>query len=402
MNKTNVVGAKAEWHLPKDILVHTPGGEIFNGLLHPEAALFEKGFDSYAAQEEHIKYIEALKASGANVHILKDVLMHGTLDEKNKPKKGEELDELIGLASKALTYISDGVCSEEQEEYKQETLKILHPKDLVRVIFERPEVKITHSKENNVRFDASYKVNPLMNLYFLRDQQITTDTGIVMGNMNSSQRAFETQVTEFALKKLGITPSYKINGGGKLEGGDYIPAGEFALIGQGLRTNENAVMQIIENSLFGHDYIAVVKDPYQKQDEMHLDTYFNIVGPNKALILEDRLYDPKKKPLVDIYSKNCEGYNLTQKDLDFGYFLKGNGFDLVELTKQEQDNYGVNFLCVGEDILIGVEGVSPRYEKLLANNGIEAALLDFTNMTCGYGGPHCTTQVFNRIDPGIN
>ena len=130
MNKTNVVGAKAEWHLPKDILVHTPGGEIFNGLLHPEAALFEKGFDSYAAQEEHIKYIEALKASGANVHILKDVLMHGTLDEKNKPKKGEELDELIGLASKALTYISDGVCSEEQEEYKQETLKILHPKYL--------------------------------------------------------------------------------------------------------------------------------------------------------------------------------------------------------------------------------------------------------------------------------
>lgn len=402
MMKTKGIGAKAEWHLPKDILVHTPGGELFNGLLHPEAALFEKCFDSYAAQEEHIKYIEVLKSSGANVHILKDVLMYDTLDEKGKPKKGKELDALIGLASKALAYISDGVCPKEQEAYKQETLSILHPKDLVRIIFERPEVTITPSKENNVSFDASYKVNPLMNLYFLRDQQITTDLGVIMGSMNSSQREFETQVTEFALNKLGVTPSYKINGGGKLEGGDYIPAGEFALIGQGLRTNKNAIMQIIENSLFDHEMMAVVKDPYQKQDEMHLDTYFNIVGPNKAFILEDRIYDPKKIPLVDVYTKNCEGYNLTEKDLNFSNFLMKNGFDLISITKEEQENYGVNFLCVGEDLLIGVEDVSPRYNKLLADNGIESVLLDFTNMTCGYGGPHCTTQVFNRIDPGMN
>lgn len=397
MMKTKGVGAKAEWHLPIDILVHTPGGELFNGLLHPEAALFEKCFDSYAAQEEHLKYIEVLESNGANVHTIKDILMDGTLDEKGKPKSGKELNELINLASQALTYNSVGICPDEQELYKQDTLNLLHPKDLVRIIFERPEVTITPSKEENVKFDASYKVNPLMNLYFLRDQQITTDLGVILGNMNSSKRKFETEVTNFALKKLGISPSYKVNGGGKLEGGDYIPVGEFALIGQGLRTNQEAIIQILENCAFNHDKIVVVKDPYQKQDEMHLDTYFNIVGPNKAFILEDRLFDTSKKPFVDIYVKNCEGYHLSEKNLDFGSFLIGNGFDLIHLTKEEQENYGINFLCVGENKLIGVENVSPRYEKLLEDNDIQSTLLDFSNMTCGYGGPHCTTQVLYRI-----
>ena len=32
------VGQKAEWEHPKKILMHTPGDEVFMGVLHPEAA----------------------------------------------------------------------------------------------------------------------------------------------------------------------------------------------------------------------------------------------------------------------------------------------------------------------------------------------------------------------------
>lgn len=74
-------------------------------------------------------------------------------------------------------------------------------------------------------------------MYFMRDQVITTPKGIVVGKMNSYQRRVETDIVRFALQKLNIKPILEIQGDGRLEGGDYIPAGEYVLIGQGLRTN---------------------------------------------------------------------------------------------------------------------------------------------------------------------
>jgi len=76
--------------------------------------------------------------------------------------------------------------------------------------------------------------------------------------LNSVQRAPETKIIKFVLKKLGITPIYEVKGGGRLEGGDYFSAGEIAFIGQGLRTNAEGVKQLLENRVFGTPLVAVV------------------------------------------------------------------------------------------------------------------------------------------------
>ena len=39
--KVKMVYPQAEWSQAGDILMHTPGQELFNGVIHPSAGLFE-------------------------------------------------------------------------------------------------------------------------------------------------------------------------------------------------------------------------------------------------------------------------------------------------------------------------------------------------------------------------
>ncbi|HBS48328.1 TPA: hypothetical protein DEO28_00595 [Candidatus Dependentiae bacterium] len=407
------VGVSAEWDKPEVILMHTPGQEVFYGLLHANAALFEDSFDTCAAQKEHLNYMATLRENNIIVIELTDALLKGTLNEDGSKKEGPELDQLIEFASQSLVYDMPQNWSqetkEEQLKYKKNILSKVHPKDLVRIILEHPTIHLRNSTEKNTKFVAEpYQSYPLMNMHFLRDQQITTDKGVVLGKMNSVQRAHEVDVTEFAFNKLGIKPIYRVTGEGRLEGGDFIPVGDFALIGQGLRTNAEGVKQLFENDVFGYAEVAVVKDPFKHQDQMHLDTYFNILGPKKGLvdkirrekglITRDDITRPIR-PTVDVYKKNNLGkYECVQKDKDFFEYIEiEKGFNLIDIADSEQLNYGCNFLCIGNNKIVGVKGVSETYPERIKNSNVDATWLDFKNVTKSYGGPHCTTQVLHRI-----
>lgn len=97
----------------------------------------------------------------------------------------------------------------------------------------------------------------------MRDQIITAPTGIILGKMNSHQRYVETEILKFALNKLGIKPVLEIQGEGRIEGGDYLPAGGYVLIGQGLRTNIAAITQMMKAKVFGTAKVVAVKDKWQ-------------------------------------------------------------------------------------------------------------------------------------------
>lgn len=118
-----------------------------------------------------------------------------------------------------------------------------------------------------------------------RDQQITTKNGIILCNLASQTRKKEVMITKFCFEKLGIPIIGEIKTPGKMEGienyefinitlkkgGDFIPCGEnYCFIGVGLRTNMHAIHYCLDNDLFGTNYVFVVKDCFDWNQQVHI------------------------------------------------------------------------------------------------------------------------------------
>ena len=160
--------------------------ELFNGVIHPAAGLFEDYFDVDKAAEEHRGYVSMLEQNGIRVHTVTDILQEVGIDS------------LRTLAANVLVYDISAIPDENAEateEYRQDVLSKMSRADLIRCILLQPTVKLWKT-DNNTGYEAVYIQNPLMNLYFTRDQSITTPRGHVICNMNSSQRSPEINIIE--------------------------------------------------------------------------------------------------------------------------------------------------------------------------------------------------------------
>ena len=382
---------QAEWTKAGVILMHTPGQELFNGVIHPLAGLFEDYFDVDKAAEEHLGYIKMLEANGICVHTVKEVF-----DEVG-------IDSLRVLASNVLTYdISNipGENADDTEKYRQEVLSKMSRADLIRCIMLQPTVKLSHT-DNNTGYEAQYIQTPLMNLYFTRDQSITTPKGHIICQMNSSQRAPETNIIELCYEHLGLKPILRINGDGRLEGGDYIPAGNISLIGCGMRTNDEGIRQLMEADAFGHDTIVVVRDHKLWQMQMHLDTHFNIIDKDLCTMVRSRYEalpgDPEYNT-CDIWARKpgTKEYALWKQDQSFIEYIKGRGFEIIPIDHDDEMHYANNFLTIAPRHIMAVGGQSEALQQRFRDAGVTVEWIPLENLIGGFGAAHCMTQVLQR------
>ena len=342
---------QAEWHKAGVILMHTPGAELFNGVIHPSAGLFEHYFDVEQAAKEHLGYIRLLENNGIRVHTVMSIL------------EETGIDTLQTLAKKVLTYDISAIPDEDaeaSESYRQQTISEMSRGDLIRCILLQPTVKLSRT-DNNTGYEAAYIQNPLMNLYFTRDQSITTPRGHVICRMNSSQRTPETDVIEVCYEHLGLKPILRIAGEGRLEGGDYFPAGTISLIGCGMRTNREGIRQMMEADAFGHDTVVVVCDHKFWQMQMHLDTYFNIIDRDLCTMVRSRLEAKPDQPeyvTCDIYvrQKGDKTYSLIQEDVPFVSFLQKRGMQIVPIDTEDELHYANNYLTIAPRHIMAVGG----------------------------------------------
>jgi arginine deiminase len=411
-----VPGARAEWDTLREVLVHEPGIEVFFALLAPEAHLYERFFNHHEARWEHRQLCDLLHNNfGVRIHHLKTTLM----EEAGAP--GPVRDLLVSLAGSRL---GDGraelaVPLEERD-----------PEHLFRIIVLNPAVGNRHRRE--VRL-----LSPLHNLYFMRDQQAATDRGICMGRMATPERSEEVAVTSLCLSALGIEPAHWV-GQGRFEGGDFMPAGDFALLGCGSRTNPQGVRDLLGGGV-GFDEVAVVREPRHPlisgrdhMVNMHLDTYLNFPKQGVAVGNPDLLREAR----VTVYHREGQGYARAGPRGNLVEYLAGKGFDLIAISTLEQLCYSTNFLCVRDGTCITPDasalapivlrrlaekaGIQPvRYGRLLDRaehdyqvlrneseffphkrdvyaHGLEMTTLLLTNATGGYGGAHCMTCVIAR------
>ena len=381
----------AEWDKAGEILMHTPWEELFDGVVHPSAGLFEDYFDVAEAAKEHRNYARMLEKNGIRVHLVADVLSEIGLDT------------LRQLAANGLQYdISDfhGADSAKNEEYKRQIIKKMSRSDLMRCILLRPTIKL-YRTDNNTGVEAEYIHRPMMNLYFTRDQSITTPRGHIISRMNSSQRAIETEIIEACYHHLGESPILRIEGDGRLEGGDYLPAGTIAFIGCGMRTNDEGIRQIMAADAFGHDTIVVVRDHKRWQMQMHLDTHFNLIDCDLCTMARSRLEAKPGEPefnTCDLYVRapGEKEYTLWKRDFPFVEFVRSRGMQIIPIDEADELHYANNFLTIAPRHIMAVGGQSEAYQQRLREAGVCVEWIPLENLIDGYGAAHCMTQVLKR------
>ncbi len=384
---------QAEWHKADAILMHTPQSELFCGVIHPAAGLFEHYFDVDKAATEHREYIHKLKKNGIRVFTVSDILNHiGT-------------DTLRTLASQVLKYDISAIPTldeETSEIYRKQVIDTMSRNDLIRCILLQPTVRLFRT-DNNTGYEAQYIQEPLMNLYFTRDQSITTPRGHIICQMNSTQRMPETKIIEVCYHHLGLHPILRINGDGRMEGGDYIPAGTISLIGCGMRTNMKGIRQVMEADAFGHDTVVVVHDHKLWQMQMHLDTYFNIIDSDLCTMVRSRLEAKANEPeyvTCDIYAREAgeTQYRQIEAEKSFVTFLRERGMQIIHIEPDDEMHYANNYLTIAPRHIMAVDGQSETFRQRLKDAGVTVEWIKLESLIDGYGAAHCMTQVLKRAN----
>lgn len=374
------------------------------GGLHPRASLYEKPVNLEAAKNAHAEFRAIMRANGVRVLTVREILAFGT---------GEHVKarvELENFAMQALTYrLADGASLEDIEaadrhylsdEYKRKVLEHMSVPQLIDTILTNPTVNLAPSYRDT-GLTATYSFEPLSNLVYTRDQQITTVRGIVMGRLRSPQRNLEVSLMRFCLEKLGLNVVGEIEAPGFLEGGDFFPVNrDLALVGIGLRSNEEACLQLMQKDLLGTRRLGIVRDEFeQHQDRMHLDCVFSLLGDRCCLMLDELMGDQSAtRRLVDEYVRGPDGaYTKSRSDVEFSSYMKENGFEIIPIKAQHQLEYACNILNLGGERIISVHPETARQIVRSPHFNGDVQCIDYSPITSMYGAVHCSSQVVKRM-----
>lgn len=402
-------GAGAEWHTLRDVLVHEPGIEVFFALIEPKYHLYERFFSLETARQEHRRLCTLLHHDfGVRVHCLAEVICRGALTD---PWIRAALEEIATREGETMD--PPAACRDAENLF---LTAVLDPA----------------AKDGLVTLGKT-----MHNLYFMRDQQVCTDRGMVMGRMATVERQREATLTALGLAAVGAKPLGAVPGG-TCEGGDFIPAGEFALVGCGSRSSREGIEGLLACGI-GFDEVAVVHEPVHprvrgrdQMVNMHLDTYCNLAGDGIAVGNQALL----ELAEVEVLNREADGFARAGWKGDLASYLKEKGFAVVQITTLEQLCYASNFLCVrdGKAVAVDTGALAPSvlerlrektaerpekygallaaaeedyrrlragrgffpYTKEIPAAGLEMVPVALTNATGGYGGAHCMTCTVRR------
>jgi len=246
------VQVKAEWHKLREVMVHKPGIETFFGLLSPKAFLYEGPFNYMEACREHDILTNTLKNQfGVKVYSLREII----LDKANRDSNFK--DKLINNARSELKFENNEKVKEAEKEF-WDNIGEYDAETFFNILILRPTVDLGEYDSPRIILKT-----PLANLYFMRDQQAVGDKGVIIGHPMKPQREKEPLITKLAFEALNADIVCEVNDPGTFEGGDFMPMGEYVLIGSGERTNSDGINQILKS---GVDFpeVVIISNPYHK------------------------------------------------------------------------------------------------------------------------------------------
>ncbi len=207
------------------------------------------------------------------------------------------------------------------------------------------------------------KENQFKSVY-TRDSSFAIKGGAIVSRMAPRMRQGEEQTVSRTLSNLGMPIIRTITGAGMIEGGSFAWLNsETAVVGRGIRVNDEAIEQLAE-VLNRQDVDLMVVD--LPAYSIHIDGWMLMIDVDLCLI------DPR-------------GLSYT-----FLEDLKAMGIKTIEITPDD-NSWIVNGLAVRPGKVIMPEGLSDATRKELDHHMIDIITVPYDKVQLNGGGIHCST-----------
>jgi arginine deiminase len=402
--KNSAISVYSEIGRLKKVLLHRLGKELEN--LMPdllERLLFDDIPYLRIAQEEHDSFANILRSNGVEVVYLEDLVVDSLAD---KGVKEQFICEYLNEA---------GLNSNKERIILNDYFKSLETREMVVKMMEgirKNEIKGYKGPLLLSLMDEQYPfiVDPMPNLYFMRDPFASIGNGVSIHKMLTVTRNRETLLGKYIFKYhpdfAGTEFWYDRSEEFSLEGGDILVLNSKTIaVGISQRTNPNAIEKFAQKILSeesGFKEVLAIDIP-KLRTCMHLDTVFTMVDYDKFTIHPNiksdmSVYvlkmDDKGNLTVQESTGSLENILKKHLNLDKIKLIKCGGNSVIDAAR-EQWNDGSNTLCIapGEVIVYSRNHVT---NSILENEGIKTYVMPSSELSRGRGGPRCMSMPIIR------
>lgn len=406
------VRVNSEYEALKTLLIHKPGPEVEN--MTPataERALYSDILNLPIAQDEFAEFKSVLQKVTQVIEVrelLLDVI-------QNSSAKSEliacfqEYSGVIGI-DKELESLTD-------EEFTRQVIEGVP----------LPQVSLA-----NFLHQDKYAINPLHNIFFMRDASFSIGNTIYVSSMARSVRKPESLILDIIYRHCIDKDSEvcfineKNDNKITIEGGDVlVVSNEVLILGIGARTTPEAVDLLIKKVSEKQPlkYILVQELPRTPESFIHIDMVFTLLSESECMVYKPILENESrfrtiKIDIIDgeitqIYPVKNLVEGLNSCGFDYKPVFCGGGDKLLQ--EREQWHSGANFFAFAPGKIIGYARNSHTsdalsqfgYEIIMAQDIIEGKIsvsdyskclitVDGSELARGGGGPRCMTMPIFR------
>jgi len=392
----------------KAVLLHKPGKELER--LTPDY-LRELLFDDIPwlrrMREEHDEFSNVLRQRGTKVYYVEDLLAE--ILENVDVKRNLINDILLHCQIENLELrelIFSYLFNKKPAELAEVAITGLNKKDI-------PDVEREYSLSDYVRKDYPLYINPIPNLYFMRDPLSIIGSGISINSMHTDARRREPMLIKYIydnnplFRKDYSKVWYNYTIPYSIEGGDILVLSkEVVAIGCSERTSATGIEILARNLFAGNENlreVLAVQIP-RLRAFMHLDTVFTMVDRDKFTIYPGIL---DRVAVYKLTRNSNNGIKVTpESDLVEALkkclkipavsLIQSGGGDIVTAAR-EQWNDSTNTLAIAPGVVVTYSR-NEASNEVLRKNGIEVLEIDGSELVRGRGGPRCMSMPLVRED----
>jgi arginine deiminase len=392
-----------------------PGIEALLGQLLPKShSLFFSYYEVLEARQEFRHLQKLVENENIQFTRAKDALAKRLerTELPNEPKSIQDLEtSLLHRASEYYVTYHENKTHEFSQDGIHRNLEDIYLKirqDMKQIL--QADVQ-AYGKQSAIRLNYLLSLShelPLANIFYGRDQSQALTDKMVLSILKWGIRRPEVAIFKEALLELGYGDSLVEVDRGTFEGGDIAILGDTCYIGVGARTSFSATKNLCRKigpwmEKYGKQIVAVVNKRHAEEaalystptDEhmhlMHLDMFWIPLAPNLVLAYGDEI---NQRDVIRI-THNSDMFIIEELG-SFREFHAEKGIEIIEVSKQEQENFATNLLNLGNKTVIVALSTNTRVIAELEKRGYRVLSAELNKLVNGYGATHCLTAPVRR------